>query len=66
MAKIGQPPNKGSATAAGPNANPPPYGEGDIKVVKEPKGIKKHGTIDGAIAACVKASGKNGFSRGGS
>ena len=64
MAKIGQPPNKGSATAAGPNANPPPYGEGDIKVVKEPKGGKGYSNIDGIINACVKASGKNGFSRG--
>jgi hypothetical protein len=64
MAKIGQPPNKGSATAAGPNMNPPPYAEGKPKVVKEPKGSKKHSTIDGMIDACVKASGKYGFSRG--
>ena len=64
MAKIGQPPSKGSATASGPNANPPPYGEGGIKVVKEPKGGKSGGTIDKMIDACVSASGKNGFSRG--
>ena len=64
MAKIGQPPNKGSATAAGPNANPPPYAEGKTKVVKEPKGGKKYNTIDKMIDACVSASGKNGFSRG--
>ena len=65
MAKIGQPPDKGSATAAGPNMNPPPYGEGDIKVVKEPKGVKKPGTIDRAIDELVRISGKNGFSTGG-
>ena len=64
MAKIGQPPNKGSATSAGPNANPPPYAEGKIKVVKEPKGGKNNGTIDKMISACVNASGQNGFSRG--
>jgi len=64
MAKIGQPPNKGSATAAGPNMNPPPYAEGKIKVVKEPKGGKSYNNIDGIISACVNASGKNGFSRG--
>jgi len=64
MAKIGQPPDKGSATAAGPNMNPPPYAEGKPKVVKEPKGGKSHSNIDGLIDACVKASGKNGFSRG--
>ena len=64
MAKIGQPPNKGSSTATGPNANPPPYAEGKIKVVKEPKGGKNYSTIDGMISAAVKASGENGFSRG--
>ena len=64
MAKIGQPPNKGSATAAGPNMNPPPYAEGKPKVVKEPKGGKSYSNIDGIINACVKASGKSGFSRG--
>ena len=64
MAKMGQPPSKGSATAAGPNADPPPYAEGKIKVVKEPKGGKTNGTIDRMIDACVSASGKNGFSRG--
>ena len=64
MAKIGQPPDKGSATASGPNMNPPPYGEGDVKVIKEPKGSKKNGTIDGAISALVSVSGKDGFSRG--
>ena len=64
MAKIGQPPNKGSATADGPDANPPPYAEGKIKVVKEPKGGKNYSTIDGMISSAVKASGENGFSRG--
>ncbi len=64
MAKIGQPPNKGSATAAGPNMNPPPYAEGNPKVVKEPKGGKSYSNIDEIIDACVKASGKYGFSRG--
>ena len=64
MAKIGQPPNKGSATAAGPNMNPPPYAEGKPKVGKEPKGGKSYSNIDGIINACVSASGKNGFSRG--
>ena len=64
MAKIGQPPDKGSATAAGPNMNPPPNAEGKPKVVKEPKGGKSYSNIDGVINACVSASGKNGFSRG--
>ena len=64
MAKIGQPPDKGRATAAGPNMNPPPYAEGKPKVVKEPKGGKSYSNIDGIINACVSAAGKNGFSRG--
>ena len=64
MAKMGQPPSKGTATAAGPDMNPPPYSEGKPKVVKEPKGGKSYSNIDGIIDACVKASGKNGFSRG--
>ena len=42
MAKIGQPPDKGSATAAGPNMNPPPYAEGKPKVVKDEKWKEEH------------------------
>ena len=43
MANIGQPPSKGSATAIGPDMNPPPYSEG------EPK-LKKYGPgKDGAL-----------------
>ena len=64
MAKMGQPPSKGTATAAGPDMNPPPYSEGKPKVVKEPKGGKNYNTLDGMISSAVKASGENGFSRG--
>ena len=43
MAHIGQPPSKGSATADGPDMNPPPYAEGEPKLMagEKSKSIKR-------------------------
>ena len=41
MAHIGQPPSKGSATAIGPDMNPPPYSEGEPKLKKAVKAMEK-------------------------
>jgi hypothetical protein len=72
MANIGQPPSKGSATAIGPDMNPPPYSEGEPKLKKYGPGkddalghTLHNGSIDSAIDAQVSKAGKDGFSRGG-
>ena len=52
MANIGQPPSKGSATAIGPDMNPPPYAEGAL-------GTTEHnGSIDNVISTQVSKVGK--------
>ena len=65
MAKIGQPPSKGSATADGPNANPPPYSEGEPKLKKYGPGVDgalgttdHNGSIDNVISTQVSKVGK--------
>ncbi len=72
MANIGQPPSKGSATAIGPNMDPPPYAEGEPKLRKYGPGkdgalghTLHNGSIESAIDAQVSKSGKDSFSRGG-
>jgi hypothetical protein len=66
MANIGQTRyQKGTATAIGPNMNPPPYGEGKPKISKYGSGqdnalgtTEHNGTIDKAISAQVSKVGK--------
>ena len=65
MANIGQPPSKGSATAIGPDMNPPPYSEGEPKLKKygpgkdEALGSTEHnGSIDNVISTQVSKVGK--------
>ena len=72
MANIGQPPSIGSATAMGPDMDPPPYSEGEPKLRKYGPGkdgalghTLHNGSIDSAIDAQVSKAGKDGFSRGG-
>ncbi len=72
MAHIGQPPSKGTATAIGPDMNPPPYAEGEPKLKKYGAGkdgalghTLHNGSIDNAIDTQVSKAGKNSFSKGG-
>ena len=65
MAHIGQPPSKGTATAIGPDMNPPPYSEGEPKLKKYwpvSDGALGHtdhnGAIDNVISSQVSKVGK--------
>jgi hypothetical protein len=65
MAKIGQPPSKGTATADGPNMNPPPYAEGEPKLKKYGPGVdgalgttEHNGSIDNVIRTQAAKVGK--------
>ena len=72
MANIGQPPSKGTATAIGPDMNPPPYAEGEPKLKKYGPGddgalghTDHTGSIDKDISYQVSKARKDGFySRG--
>ena len=66
MAKMGQPPSKGTATAAGPDMNPPPYAEGEPKLKKYGLGVDgaigttdHNGSIDNVISTQVSKVGKD-------
>ena len=65
MANIGQPPSKGTATAIGPDMNPPPYAEGETKLKKYGPGVdgaigttEHNGSIDNVISTQVAKVGK--------
>jgi hypothetical protein len=65
MANIGQPPSKGSATAIGPDMNPPPYAEGEPALRKYGPGqdgalgtTEHNGSIDNVISTQVSKVGK--------
>ena len=65
MAKMGQPPSKGTATATGPDMNPPPYSEGEPKLKKYGPGTdgalgttEHNGSIDNVISTQVSKVGK--------
>ena len=64
MANIGQPPSKGTATAIGPDMNPPPYSEGEPKLKKYGPGVDgaigstDNGSIDNVISTQVSKVGK--------
>ena len=65
MAHIGQPPSKVSATADGPNMNPPPYAEGEPKLKKYGPGVdgalgstEHNGSIDNVIRTQTAKVGK--------
>ena len=65
MAHIGQPPSKGSATADGPNMDPPPYAEGEPKLKKYGPGVdgalgstEHNGSIDNVIRTQTAKVGK--------
>ena len=66
MANIGQPPSKGSATAIGPDMNPPPYSEGEPQPKKFWPGVDgalvttdHNGSIDNVISTQVSKVGKD-------
>ena len=65
MANIGQPPSKGTATAIGPDMNPPPNSEGEPKLKKYGPGTdgdlgttEHNGSIDNVISTQVSKVGK--------
>ena len=65
MAKMGQPPSKGTATSAGPDMNPPPYAEGEPKLKKYGPGkdgalgsTEHNGSIDSVIRTQAAKVGK--------
>ena len=66
MANIGQPPSKGTATAIGPDMNPPPYAAGEPKLKKYGPGVdgalgttEHNGSIDNVISTQVSKVGKD-------
>ena len=65
MAKMGQPPSKGTATSAGPDMYPPPYAEGEPELKKYGPGTdgalgttEHNGSIDNVISTQVSKVGK--------
>ena len=65
MAKMGQPPSKGTATDTGPDMTPPPYAEGEPKLKKYGPGTDgalghtdHNGSIDNVISTQVSKVGK--------